>query len=173
MRPSQLGHKWPFDKAQGIVDHFSSTYPRESDVRRPLANDRYNQPMQAQLRIARPVSDISRSESMYCAALNLVVLARFQDHQGFDGVMLGRSGMDYHFEFTQCRERPVTACPTHEDLLVFYIPDREEWESACDRLVDNGFVRVTSFNPYWDVSGRTFADPDGYRVVMQNAAWSS
>jgi hypothetical protein len=35
---------------------------------------------------------------MYCAALNLVVLARFQDHQGFDGVMLGRSGMDYHFE---------------------------------------------------------------------------
>lgn len=129
--------------------------------------------MQAQLRIARPVSDISRSENMYCAALNLVVLARFQDHQGFDGVMLGRSGMDYHFEFTQCREHPVAASPTHEDLLVFYTPDREEWESACDRLVDNGFVRVMSFNPYWDVSGRTFADPDGYRVVMQNAAWSS
>ncbi|MGF6917924.1 VOC family protein [Paraburkholderia sp. 40] len=102
--------------------------------------------MQAKLRIARPVSDISRSESMYCAALNLVVLARFQDHQGFDGVMVGRFGMDYHFEFTQCREHPVAASPTHEDLLVFYAPDREEWESACDRLVDNGFVRVRSFN---------------------------
>jgi hypothetical protein len=129
--------------------------------------------MQAQLRIARPVGDISRSESMYCAALNLVVLARFHDHQGFDGVMLGRSGMDYHFEFTRCRELPVAASPTHEDLLVFYAPDPEEWESACYRFVDSGFVRVTSFNPYWDVLGRTFADPDGYRIVMQKSAWSS
>ncbi|MFM0336116.1 VOC family protein [Paraburkholderia fungorum] len=129
--------------------------------------------MQAKLRIARPVSDISRSENMYCAGLKLDVLARFQDHQGFDGVMLGRHGMDYHFEFTQCREHPVAASPTHEDLLVFYIPDRKEWESASERLVSNGFVRVMSYNPYWDVLGRTFADPDGYRVVMQNASWSS
>jgi hypothetical protein len=128
--------------------------------------------MQAKLRVARPVSHISRSESMYCAGLNLEVLARFQDHQGFDGVMLGRRGMDYHFEFTQCRDDPVVASPTHDDLLVFYVPNREEWESACARLVANGFVRVASFNPYWDVLGQTFADPDGYRVVMQNAAWS-
>jgi hypothetical protein len=129
--------------------------------------------MQAQLRIARPVGDISRSESMYCVTLNLVVLARFHDHQGFDGVMLGRFGMDYHLEFTQCREHPVAASSTHEDLLVFYAPDPEEWESACDRYVASGFVRVMSFNPYWDVSDRTFTDPDGYRVVMQNSAWSS
>jgi hypothetical protein len=26
---------------------------------------------------------------MYCAAFGLVVLARFQNHQGFEGVMLG------------------------------------------------------------------------------------
>lgn len=129
--------------------------------------------MQAQLRVARPVSDISRSERMYCAALDLVMLARFQNHRGFDGVMLGRRGMDYHFEFTQCLEHPMMPSPTREDLLVFYAPDREEWESACNRLVDNGFVLVTSFNPYWDVSGRTFADFDGYRVVIQNAAWPS
>lgn len=56
---------------------------------------------------------------------------------------------------------------------MFYVPNLEEWESACDRFVDNGFVRVTSFNPYWDVLGRTFADHDGYRVVMQNAARSA
>ena len=28
------------------------------------------------------------------------------------------------------------------------------------------------FNPYWDRSGRTFEDPDGYRVVIQRASWS-
>ncbi len=26
-------------------------------------------------------------------------------------------------------------------------------------------------NPYWDKLGRTFEDPDGYRVVLQNADW--
>jgi YycE-like protein len=30
---------------------------------------------------------------------------------------------------------------------------------------------VKSFNPYWDGNGCTFEDPDGYRVVLQNAAW--
>lgn len=129
--------------------------------------------MQAHVRIARPVSNLARTEHMYCAALNLAVLAKFQDHQGFDGVMLGSPGMDYHFEFTQCRGHPLAPTPTREDLLVFYVPDRGEWQSTCDRLVENGFVSVTSFNPYWDVSGRTFEDPDGYRIVLQNSAWSS
>jgi len=110
---------------------------------------------------------------MYCVARNFVVLARFQDHQGFDGVMLGRPGMDYHFEFTQCREYPVSPTPTSEDLLVFYVPDREVWQSASERLIENGFVCVTSSNPYWDISGRTFEDLDGYRLVLQNAPLSS
>ena len=34
-----------------------------------------------------------------------------------------------------------------------------------------GFEPVTSFNPYWDVQGVTVEDPDGYRLVLQNAAW--
>jgi len=36
-----------------------------------------------------------------------------------------------------------------------------------------GFVEVKSFNPYWDKLGRTFEDHDGYRVVLQRAAWSN
>lgn len=30
-------------------------------------------------------------------------------------------------------------------------------------------MRATSFNPYWDASGQTFEDADGYRIVLQNA----
>jgi hypothetical protein len=126
--------------------------------------------MHIKLRVARPVSDLSRAERMYCATLNLAVLARFQNHQGFDGVMLGSPGMQYHFEFTHRGEDPVVPTPTSEDLLAFYIPDRGEWQSTCDRFVKNGFVRVPSLNPYWDVSGRTFEDADGYRTVLQNEA---
>ncbi len=58
-------------------------------------------------------------------------------------------------------------------MLVFYIPDRTEWEASCARMMEAGFRGVISCNPYWDVRGRTFEDLDGYRVVLQNVAWSA
>jgi YycE-like C-terminal domain len=30
---------------------------------------------------------------------------------------------------------------------------------------------VKAYNSYWDVRGKTFEDADGYRVVLQCAAW--
>jgi hypothetical protein len=32
-------------------------------------------------------------------------------------------------------------------------------------------TRAAAFHPYWDRRGRTFADPDGYRVVPRIAPW--
>lgn len=60
---------------------------------------------------------------------------------------------------------------TEEDLLVLYYPDKKEWSDACARMREAGFTLTNSFNPYWDVNGQTFVDPDGYRVVLQNKAW--
>jgi hypothetical protein len=87
--------------------------------------------------------------------------------------MLGVAGASYHFEFTHCRAHPVVPAPTAEDLTVFYIPVPTEWQSACATMLAAGFKHVTSFNPYWDLRGRTFEDPDGYRIVLQNAEWSN
>ncbi|MCU6432493.1 VOC family protein [Undibacterium sp. Jales W-56] len=125
--------------------------------------------MQAHLRIARPVSDLQFAKTMYCQGLQLSVIGAFEDHQGFDGVMLGRAGMQYHFEFTHCKTQPVRAQPTAEDLIVFYLPDNHEWITSCARMLTAGFQQVAAFNPYWDLKGRTFVDADGYRVVLQNA----
>jgi catechol 2,3-dioxygenase-like lactoylglutathione lyase family enzyme len=127
--------------------------------------------MSNHLRIARPVSDLSRTKATYCAGLGLDVLGTFEDHDGFDGVMLGYPDADYHFEFTYCRTHPVAPQPTTEDLAVFYLPLVIDWQTACARMVAAGFKHVTSFNPYWDMRGRTFEDLDGYRIVLQNAAW--
>lgn len=127
--------------------------------------------MTLHLRIARPVSDLGRAVRMYTEGLELRVLGSFEDHEGFDGVMLGRAADPYHFEFTHCRVHPVPPTPTHEDLVVFYVADPVEWQAACVRMTDAGFAIVPSFNPYWDVRGVTFEDPDGYRVVLQNAEW--
>ncbi|MET3553869.1 hypothetical protein [Burkholderia sp. 567] len=54
--------------------------------------------MHAHLRIARPVADLARAERMYRDAFELSVHARFADHDGFSGIMLGRERLDYHFE---------------------------------------------------------------------------
>lgn len=129
--------------------------------------------MPQHLRIARPVSNLSLSTTMYCSGLELSIIGSFQDHNGFDGVMLGQVGSNYHFEFTNCRSHPVQPSPTAEDLAVFYIEASPEWQSACARMLAAGFKQVTSFNPYWEQSGRTFEDVDGYRIVLQNAAWSN
>ena len=34
-----------------------------------------------------------------------------------------------------------------------------------------GFEPIPAFNPYWDHNGRTFEDPDGYRIVLEHGAW--
>jgi catechol 2,3-dioxygenase-like lactoylglutathione lyase family enzyme len=127
--------------------------------------------MQTHLRIARPVTNLPRTRELYCAGLGLSVIGSFEDHEGFDGVMLGRAAMQYHFEFTFCRMHPVAPQPTPEDLFVFYVPELDEWERACARMVSAGFKQVASLNPYWDLRGRTFEDHDGYRVVLQQAKW--
>lgn len=127
--------------------------------------------MHAHLRIARPVSDLPRSVRMYRYGLSLLELGNFADHEGFDGVMLGDRNSQFHFEFTVCRHHPVSPSPTPEDLLVFYVPEPADWDERCRSMEEAGFAEVESFNPYWSRLGRTFEDPDGYRVVIQRAPW--
>ena len=110
---------------------------------------------------------------MYCRGLGLRIIGSFDDHAGFDGVMLGLAGSNYHFEFTRCRTHPITPSPTAEDLIVFYIPADADWQAACADMRAAGFSEVASFNPYWERCGRTFEDQDGYRVVLQRELWTS
>ena len=123
------------------------------------------------LRIARPSSNLAATEKFYCQGLGLLRLGSFDDHEGFDGIMLGHPQAPYHLEFTRHREQSVKPLPTVEDLLVFYLPDLEEWKMAVDRMEASGYKAVSSHNSYWDKHGKTFSDPDGYRVVLQHASW--
>jgi len=109
---------------------------------------------------------------MYRRGLGLQVVGSFENHDGFDGVMLGFEGSNYHFEFTHCRTQPVAAAPTPEDLVVLYLPAAAEWQAACDSMLVAGFEQVASFNPYWEIRGRTFRDPDGYHIVLQQEEWN-
>ena len=128
--------------------------------------------MLTHLRIARPVTALDRSVAMYSKGLGLTEIGRFENHDGFDGVMLGRVGFGYHFEFTYCRTHPVRPSQTPEDLTVFYLPDHTEWQRTCQSMLEAGFSEVSPFNPYWQQRGRTFEDPDHYRVVLEQAEWT-
>ncbi|HZJ55683.1 MAG TPA: VOC family protein [Myxococcaceae bacterium] len=124
------------------------------------------------VRVARPSDDLRALLPFYCDGLGLEILGSFVDHQGFDGVMLGRPGAPYHLELTHQRGHPVGRAPSRDHLLVFYLPDRSQWTQAVQRMRAAGFEPVPSYNPYWDREGTTFEDPDGYRIVLQCGAWS-
>ena len=123
------------------------------------------------LRVARPTDHLDDVVRFYRDGVGLTEVGSFQDHEGFDGVMLGRPGASYHLEFTRQPGHVAGRSPTQENLLVFYLPGREEWQAAIDRMIGAGYAPVASYNPYWDRSGCTFEDPDGYRVVFQNSDW--
>ncbi|MEJ1857826.1 VOC family protein, partial [Escherichia coli] len=83
------------------------------------------------MRIARPVSELDTTASMYCAGLGLELLGSFTDHEGFSGIMLGAPEAGWHLEFTHCRHHPVPPSPGDEDLLVLYYPQQAAWEAQC------------------------------------------
>lgn len=123
------------------------------------------------LRVARSTDRLPEVVRFYRDGLGFEVIGSFENHAGFDGFMLGHPDLGYHLEFTHRRGQRGGHAPNEENLLVFYLPERAEWQKAVDRMEQAGYASTPSANPYWDLSGLTFEDPDGYRVVLQNAGW--
>lgn len=122
----------------------------------------------AHIRIARPTNNIPALLPFYRDGLGFGVLLTFSGHEGFDGVLLGHKGSGYHLEFTSNAKHDAGRAPTPDNLLVFYLPDSEEYQVALTKMEKAGFSAVISFNPYWDWCGKAYEDADGYRVVLAN-----
>ncbi len=125
------------------------------------------------LRVARPTDDLDALLPFYRDGLGLTVLARFEDHEGFDGIVLGGPGAPWHLEFTRARGHPAGRAPGPDNLLVLYEPDPDAWRTRVERMQAAGFAPVRAFNPWWDRFGATFEDPDGWRVVLYQGGWSA
>ncbi|AJX19904.1 glyoxalase/Bleomycin resistance /Dioxygenase superfamily protein [Burkholderia pseudomallei MSHR7498] len=76
------------------------------------------------LRVARPTNDIDTLVRFYTKALGFDVVARFENHEGFDGAIVGRAGYPWQIEFTHQHGVTVARAPTAEHLLVFYLVHR-------------------------------------------------
>lgn len=84
----------------------------------------------AQLRIARPTVNMKEVVSFYEEGLGLKRIGSFDQHEGYDGVMLGLPHQHVHLEITKHEEEESLPVPHPEQLLVFYI-------SRCRRISAN------------------------------------
>ena len=72
-----------------------------------------------QVRVARPTRDLEAARSFYGALLGIPVLASFEDHDGYSGVVFGLPDSSRQLEVVY--REGVTPSPTAEDQLVFYL----------------------------------------------------
>lgn len=121
----------------------------------------------AQVRIARPTDKLQEVMRFYYQGLGLRKLGGFENHNGYDGVMVGLPGLGYHLEFTQHQHGSPCPAPTKDNLLVLYIPDLQSINTVVERLGSMGYPAVEPENPYWKDKGAiTIEDPDGWRLVL-------
>jgi catechol 2,3-dioxygenase-like lactoylglutathione lyase family enzyme len=120
----------------------------------------------AQVRFARPTQKLEQVVRFYRDGLGFPVIGSFEDHAGYDGVMLGLPGPDRHLEFTRSRPGDTEATPGPENLLVLYFRDQAERDVVVARLAAMGYAAVPPENPYWIGKAITVPDPDGWRVVL-------
>lgn len=94
------------------------------------------------LRVARPTDRLDQVVRFYTEGLGLHILYQFENHDGFDGVMVGMPGEAYHFEFTHHRGHSVGRAPTQDNLIVFYLPEPLEWQRTIEQMNAAGYKPV-------------------------------
>jgi catechol 2,3-dioxygenase-like lactoylglutathione lyase family enzyme len=127
----------------------------------------------AQVRVARATPRLDRVVQFYRDGLGLPVLAGFEGHAGYDGVMLGLPGAGRHLEFTEAHAEHKLPQPHPETLLVLYYDTVAERDRVVTRLQRLGHGAVPPANPYWLGKAITVPDPDGFLVVLFAGRWDT
>jgi catechol 2,3-dioxygenase-like lactoylglutathione lyase family enzyme len=114
-------------------------------------------------RHARHTADLNRIQAFYLDILGLELLSSFQNHDGYNGIFLGKQSADWHLEFTTSNEEP-NHIADEDDCLVFYVSTNEQ-EIIKQRCYNNIPILKVK-NPYWNLNGLVIRDPDGYTIII-------
>jgi len=120
-----------------------------------------------QVRVARHTDRLDEVVAFYRDGLGLTEVGGFRDHDGYDGVFLEVPGTGTHLELTAGGGHDAPE-PHPETLLVLYLGDDAAVRRVAARL---GADPIAPANPYWAQHGLTFADQDGFRVVLVPGRW--
>jgi catechol 2,3-dioxygenase-like lactoylglutathione lyase family enzyme len=117
------------------------------------------------LRVARHTNNLEKIEAFYVNILGFERLGGFQNHNNYDGVFIGKSDLDWHFEFTESNDK-ANHHFDEDDIIVLYPNTILEYNNLLDSVSSNNISIITSKNPYWNENGKMLLDPDGYRIVI-------
>jgi catechol 2,3-dioxygenase-like lactoylglutathione lyase family enzyme len=118
------------------------------------------------VRVARQTDRLADVAAFYCDVIGLPVIGGFEDHDGYDGVMLGLPGEAVHLEFTTRDVGSPGEPGAADDLLVLYV-DASTIDRVADRAAAAGIPIQAADNPYWTRVGAVLLrDPDGRRLVI-------
>ncbi len=118
-----------------------------------------------QFRVARHTNQINEIKDFYTKVLNFEILGEFQNHNGYDGIFIGKPDLDWHLEFTTTHEN-VDHYFDEDDCLVFYPTTQQEYDEIIERLELHHIKLIKSKNPYWNDNGISFLDPDGLVIIV-------
>lgn len=117
------------------------------------------------LRVARHTNNLQEIENFYVDILGFERLGGFENHNNYDGVFIGKSGLDWHFEFTQS-EAQAKHSFDEDDITVLYPKTVENYNELIKKVIQHGISIIESTNPFWNENGKMIQDPDGYRIVI-------
>lgn len=123
----------------------------------------------AGVRLARPTGRLAEIRRFYVDGVGLPVIGGFEDHAGFDGIILGLPGLAHQLEFTQASDAAIDEgqAPAEDHNVVLYFGDAASAASVARRLAAMGFAVVAPPNPYWSDHGAiAVADPDGWHLIL-------
>lgn len=118
-------------------------------------------------RFARHTNNLEQVKSFYIDILGLELLGGFENHDGYDGVFIGKPNENWHLEFTQNNE-VVNHNFDEDDILIFYPKVEKEYSLIIEKITENNILNIEPKNPYWKENSKMILDPDGYRVVISN-----
>ena len=85
-------------------------------------------------RFARHTNDLEQIKSFYFAILGFELLGTFENHNGYDGVFIGKSNENWHLEFTKTKE-VISFDFKEDDILVFYPESKMEFDLLVHKSV--------------------------------------
>lgn len=118
-------------------------------------------------RFARHTNDLEQIKSFYIDVLGFHLLGGFENHNGYDGIFIGKSSENWHLEFTKSEEI-VHFDFNEDDVLVFYPNSKIEFDFIMNKIQSTKIEFIKAKNSYWNENGKMVIDPDGYRIIISD-----
>ncbi len=118
-------------------------------------------------RYARHTKNLEKLEKFYIEILNFKKLGGFENHNGYDGIFLGKENLDWHLEFTFSEDLSESKFD-EDDLLVFYPKNKDEFLKILENIKQLKVKTYEPKNPYWKENGFLIKDPDDFGIIISN-----